>query len=171
MGNIYTGDNNNLARKMSNLYVGDANGIARKAQNIYIGDANGIARKVYSAFDPVNPSFSRILRENLGVGYHNIGTFLTRDRLLEAKSNGYITLNLHLQMYVNGMNFYVGIASAPDSSFWGGISYRPSNGWTERNFTVSIDSMLASNSSFYYTVKQDYNVAYDLNYYADSYFS
>ena len=59
MGNIYIGDSNNLARKLSNIYVGDANGIARKVQNIYIGDANGIARKVYTAIPPYTPPVKR----------------------------------------------------------------------------------------------------------------
>lgn len=48
MGNIFIGDSNSKARKVTNAYVG-IDGKARKVKAVYVGDANGKARLVWQS--------------------------------------------------------------------------------------------------------------------------
>lgn len=59
MGDIYIGDNNNIAREAEKIYIGDSSGIASEIQKIYVGDENGIAREVYSAAPPLGNALPR----------------------------------------------------------------------------------------------------------------
>lgn len=51
MGNIFIGDSNSKARKVTNAYVG-IDGKARKVKAVYVGDANGKARLVWTSGIP-----------------------------------------------------------------------------------------------------------------------
>lgn len=170
MGKIYIGIND-VAKQIKTPYIG-VGGVAKKIKKIYLGVA-GVAKLVWNAFNPVNPGFTELIRQDLGVGFHNLGTFLTRSRLLEAKANGYTTLNLELSAYVSSNLYRVGIATSPSGGFWDVYYFSPSSGggYNTHNYQISIDVMLATNTDFYYMLEQRYANADWLNYYAKSYFS
>ena len=97
--------------------------------------------------------------------------WLSRTRLLEAKAAGYTSVALELKSYVNGINYSMGISAGSATAFWGNTGWQPSNGWETHTFTFSIDTMLAENRDFYYTIYRSYAVNAQLNYYASSHFA
>ena len=119
MGNIFIGDSNSKARKVTNAYVG-IDGKARKVKAVYVGDANGKARLVWNSQSALYGSVAH-------VSYNYL--YLSRDYYMSTTAyrneNEYMTC-----ICFSGDRFYIGADDGKIFSFKDGTFttlYAPTN--------------------------------------------